>query len=327
MKPIQQFLVGSIACMCQISMVGCRDNFSIDITKANSKLVAYAFPSTADTTYIQLWKSIPVGTQVSKSFPEVDNASIQYSVNGKPRKVYPAGGGLYYTIGKQQPGDHVNMEVSTDSLPDVVSEGSIPQAIPIQSDTIIYITRIAEDNLKDTYYQIQAHFTDPGTTTDYYAVRVLAMDIAPIGRQNDGRQLLDSAYFWAELNTKDETVLNHISDIDNSLGFSNLFYRNFYIFDDHSISGQKHTLRLNVQSYQTIMTAETATCRRFKVFLYKLSPAYYKFLKSINELANNKLARYGLSQMHTSFTNIQGGFGVLGCYAVSESEWMTVELE
>lgn len=324
---IQHTFILCIICLLAFSTVACRDDFNIVSTDTNNKLVAYVFPSTADTTYIQLWKSIPVGTKRSISASEVREANIQYSVNGMPRKVYKKENGMYYTTGKQQTGDLINLSVSTDSLPNVESQGSIPQAIPIISDNTIYVTRIGEDNIKDTYYQIQAHFTDPEATADYYAVRILVKDIAPKNDSYENLQDLDSAYFWADINTKDEIVLNHISDIDNSLGFNNMFYRNFYIFNDHNINGLTHTLRLNVLSYQTAMTSQVPISRSFKVFLYKLSPEYYKFLKSINELANNKLARYGLSQMKPSFTNIRGGFGVLGCYALSESDWMKVELE
>uniref|UniRef100_A0AB33J0E7 DUF4249 domain-containing protein n=1 Tax=Prevotella sp. GTC17254 TaxID=3236794 RepID=A0AB33J0E7_9BACT len=326
-KFVQHTLIACITCLALMSMAGCRDEFHIDSSKTSSKLVAYVFPSTADTTYIRLWKSIPVGTQTSASTQQIDNANIQYRVNGAQRTVYPKGDGLYYAIGKQQPGDHIDIKVSANDLPDVASYGSIPQAVPIHADDIIYLSRIGEDDLQDTYYQVQAHFSDPEATTDYYAVRILAKDIAPAEKQGGNQELLDSAYFWANIDTKDEPLLNHISDLDNSLGFNNTFYRNFYIFDDQTINGQTHTLRLNILSYQTGMTAEPPTTRSFKVYLYKLSPEYYKFLKSLNELANNKLARYGLSQMRTSFTNVQGGFGVLGCYALSESEWMSVELD
>ena len=61
--------------------------------------------------------------------------------------------------------------------------------------------------------------------------------------------------------------------------------------------------------------------------LYRLTPEYYHFLKSLNDVENNDLAQAGFSLVSPTLHNISGGFGLLGASNSSESEWMALDNE
>lgn len=54
--------------------------------------------------------------------------------------------------------------------------------------------------------------------------------------------------------------------------------------------------------------------------LYCITRDYYLFIKSLNDAANNGLARVGLAQISPIYSNIVGGIGLLGAYTVNRKE-------
>ena len=48
----------------------------------------------------------------------------------------------------------------------------------------------------------------------------------------------------------------------------------------------------------------------------------YKYLKSINDIDNNDLGEYGLAPIHSHYTNIENGIGLLGGCSIYETDWI-----
>jgi hypothetical protein len=48
----------------------------------------------------------------------------------------------------------------------------------------------------------------------------------------------------------------------------------------------------------------------------------YKYLKSINDINNSDLSTYGLALITPTFTNINGGIGVIAGYSEVDSPWI-----
>ena len=55
----------------------------------------------------------------------------------------------------------------------------------------------------------------------------------------------------------------------------------------------------------------------YVVDLYKVTPEYYRFLKSINDAQSNSWADVGLMQVTPTYSNVKGGFGVVAGYNIS----------
>ena len=79
-----------------------------------------------------------------------------------------------------------------------------------------------------------------------------------------------------------------------------------------------------INQWASELNTHMARPAEFQVLLYHLTPEFYRFVKSINDIDNNELAQSGFSLLSPTFTNITGGIGILGAYAVAESTPMTL---
>lgn len=92
------------------------------------------------------------------------------------------------------------------------------------------------------------------------------------------------------------------------------YFGNAYIFNDRTINGKTYTLHLDTYSnsyYQSFYSFS------YVVDLYKVTPEYYRFLKSINDAQSNSWADVGLMQVTPTYSNVKGGFGVVAGYNIS----------
>lgn len=351
----------------------CRDEFSLDSLHEEPKLVVYSFPSPAsDTTFIEVWKSIPV-TQNSpasgqnstgNSFSINDTyarqpssqedgkgARVSYLLNGNRQEVgYHTARQRYFVTCRHQPCDQVEIAVEAEGLPSASAKTTVPGAVPIEIGHVTSVKDFDTDyyEMRD-FDQVQAAFTDPAETNDYYAVRVLMMCLhgfAEGGIYTDEENttwytsdyddylrlrsehpeaswtwtVTDTTYVYPEISTRNEPLLLPLTDLDEDFGYESLFYDDLYIFSDKSINGQNYTLHLNIdQRYQE------GFMQQYQVRLYRLTPEYYRFLQSVNALANNELATIGFSQMAPTFTNVNRGIGVVGAFNRSETIWKKKE--
>jgi hypothetical protein len=306
-------------------LASCKDDVSLPEAGNEAKIVVYCFPSTRDTTYISVSRSLPVKQyKEGMRIKNIDDARLIYTVNGQQREVTNRGNGIYYVVGKQKTGDKIALTVSADSLPTASAETSIPDTIAI-SDPKSRQTKVYDDDREEMlgYEQVMASFTDPSTTKDYYAVRVLLKNI----EYSEDDSLYDERFYYPIINTKNEPILVSKTNIDDAFGFSDNYYGGLCIFDDAGISG-KYTFHLNVDNKNDFWWNNYNDTKKYeRVELLHLTPEYYKFLFSINAEENSDLAQYGLSQLMPTATNVNGGLGVVAGWNVSHTAWIKSKID
>ena len=336
-----------------LSVMSCKDEFSVsNLPEAKAKLVVYCMPSTADTTYITVSRSIPLKQyNATQKNVLIDDAAISYQLNGQTMPVTALGNGRYRVVGKQKVGDKVQLRVEAQGLEAVEASTEIPQAIGI-SHLATRMVRMKEDpssSVKD-FLQLQATFTDPAETHDYYAVcvrrkmlrnfhvacyRNIGGEMQVVRVYYDYDEYLETSKyqqwdstsieyqydnFYVPITTASEPLLNPLSDIDDDFDFSSDFYQNFYIFDDATINGKTYTLHLNIEPFVRATNMSDEAAKELKrlynieegleVELYHITPAYYRFLQALNDISNNSLAQAGLSNIRTTYSNVQNGMGI-----------------
>ena len=336
-----------------LSVMSCKDEFSVsNLPEAKAKLVVYCMPSTADTTYITVSRSIPLKQyNATQKNVLIDDAAISYQLNGQTMPVTALGNGRYRVVGKQKAGDKVQLRVEAQGLEAVEASTEIPQAIGI-SHLATRMVRMKEDpssSVKD-FLQVQATFTDPAETHDYYAVcvrrkmlrnfhvacyRNMGGEMQVVRVYYDYDEYLETSKyqqwdstsieyqydnFYVPITTASEPLLNPLSDIDDDFDFSSEFYQNFYIFDDATINGKTYTLHLNIEPFVRAANMSDKAAKELKrlynieegveVELYHITPAYYRFLQALNDISNNSLAQAGLSNIRTTYSNMQNGMGI-----------------
>ena len=106
--------------------------------------------------------------------------------------------------------------------------------------------------------------------------------------------------------------------------FSNRFFQNLYIWDDEKIPGKEYTVRLNMdyQKDYDVDWDNFSYREEYKIYLYKLSPEFYSYFKTLNNINNNDLGNHGLSPMLHHYTNVSNGIGVVGACQITETEWL-----
>lgn len=346
-----------------LSVMSCKDEFSVsNLPDAKAKLVVYCMPSTADTTYITVSRSIPLKQyNATQKNVLIDDAAISYQLNGQTMPVTALGNGRYRVVGKQKAGDKVQLRVEAQGLEAVEASTEIPQAIGI-SHLATRMVRMKEDpssNVKD-FLQLQATFTDPAETHDYYAVcvrrkmlrnfhvacyRNMGGEMQVVRVYYDYDEYLETSKyqqwdstsieyqydnFYVPITTASEPLLNPLSDIDDDFDFSSEFYQNFYIFDDATINGKTYTLHLNIEPFVRAANMSDKAAKELKrlynieegveVELYHITPAYYRFLQALNDVSNNSLAQAGLSNIRTTYSNVQNGMGICAGFNVQRRQ-------
>lgn len=346
-----------------LSVMSCKDEFSVsNLPEAKAKLVVYCMPSTADTTYITVSRSIPLKQyNATQKNVLIDDAAISYQLNGQTMPVTALGNGRYRVVGKQKAGDKVQLRVEAQGLEAVEASTEIPQAIGI-SHLATRMVRMKEDpssSVKD-FLQLQATFTDPAETHDYYAVcvrRKMLRNFHVACYRNMGGEMqvvrvyydydeyledrkhnqwdstsIEYQYdnFYVPITTASEPLLNPLSDIDDDFDFSSDFYQNFYIFDDATINGKTYTLHLNIEPFVRAANMSDKAAKELKrlynieegveVELYHITPAYYRFLQALNDVSNNSLAQAGLSNIRTTYSNVRNGMGICAGFNVQKRQ-------
>ena len=321
-KVILLFTTALLVSACEVER-----HMSIDMLDNESRLVVYCMPSAErDTTIIQVSHSLPINGNhgaYSDAFVPIENCDISYRVNGEARTVVAlpmdestptVPPGSYYVVGQHAPGDRIDLTVSHEGFPPTSATTVVPAPVSIGPLSMRSVSRLSEYDSRENYYQLMADIE--GQPNEYYAVQV--------------EQLVTRHYYWADtlrcdsshasipITTLDEPLLNPLTDADEEFEYDNSFIGNLYIFAGSSLpDGRPYTLHLDVSHY-----GHSGTLR---LVFYRLTPEYYRFVKSVNDANNNGMAEYGLSTITPTFSNVNGGLGFVGAYAAVVTDWLDVD--
>lgn len=338
-------------------LASCKEEISMDTLDGSPKLVVYCMPTVGDTTYIGVSRSVPVTKYNNTSkLTRVDNAHIDYTVNGQSIAVEHVGKGYYRVVGRQNAGDKIALKVQADGFESVRAATTIPQPVHISDLDYNYVRRYNDQTgRQETFDQITGTFKDDPNSHDHYAVRVKVKCYKGKATLYQGNskewhiyyneylrrlketkcdstrvEMTDSIYYYPRVSPRSEPLLSPVSGMDEDFGFSNNFFGNLYIFDDKAINGKTYTLHLDIDpSNQPIMYDKDGQmvypnynfAKAYQLELLRITPEYYNFLRSLNDLENNDLGQAGLSLIRPMQSNIDGGLGLFGGWSVASSGW------
>lgn len=303
-------------------LYSCTENIDLKSLGGESKTALFCFPSTdSDSTKINVSHSLPVGNK------NIDNSqhnySLIYKVNGVPQVVnYSNQQNIYYyngdtgnfqitpliygTAAKQKEYDKIEIDVTDNTTGKQVTASTIIPTKPVVGSFSL--------EHSSSVIRLNATITDDGKTDDYYAVRILSRYYRPYE---------DNQIYTVQIDPTYEPLINKLSDIDSDFGFDNNFYQDLYIFNDKEIQGKTYKLNLKLNIYYSYnYTSSTGQRYQYKVEIMHIGQELYKYLKSINDINNSDLSTYGLALITPTFTNINGGIGVIAGYSEVDSPWI-----
>lgn len=367
-----------------LAFASCKDDFDVNKLQDSPRLVLYSFPTVGDTTVIAVSKSMPIasfkGDKDVQSRQKVD-AQVIYKINGVEQLVKRIENtqeaqlftqsrndsclswlvGQYYAVGKQQAGDKIDIQVSSEGLASVSASTYIPNSVGLQLGDI-RIGQKASDG-ESNVDKLEATFHDEASTQDYYSVgvfvkqkrgtavgRMVGQDMTLYARDYYDYLEYENRYKPESINwdfdslawelsdlslvTEGEPLLSKKSKLDDDFGFDDYtYFNNQYIFNDRMISGQNYTLHLEAIGsysysegyYYDDLNWNGMFGRIYIVQLCKMTPEYYRFLKSINDAQSNSWAEAGLMQITPTYSNVKGGFGVVGGYNANTSSKYVIQ--
>lgn len=252
--------------------------------------------------------------------------------------------GQYYAIGHQQAGDKIEVVVEAEGFPKVSASTYIPEKVDVRIDTVM-----EERDASNGYNALQrtlATFSDYSTAADYYMVRAkrhflrgcvtgklygqeALVDIWTTYSYDDYLQKKDKYDVWDFSNLRWTTtreaidpncdpVFENLTKIDEDFGVDEYLYmENSYFFNDQLFNGTRYTLHLDVSNHSNSGEWDAFAASSIALDLYKLTPEYYRFIKSMTDRLNDSWLNSGLMQMSPTYSNVRGGFGVVAGYAVS----------
>lgn len=209
--------------------------------------------------------------------------------------------GQYYVVGKQNAGDKISLQVSAQDFSSVSASTYIPEKVGVELGDVKLEMKSSDGYNSITIDRVEAIFHDNPSSEDYYSVKLRLLN-----REMD-RDL--------GLLTDNEPLLNKKSKLDDDFGMDDYeYFGNAYIFNDRTINGKTYTLHLDTYSNSYRQSSYSFS---YIVDLYKVTPEYYRFLKSINDAQSNSWADVGLMQVTPTYSNVKGGFGVVAGYNIS----------
>lgn len=291
------FILGLLVCL-----VACEDQIHLK-TNRNMGIAVYCFPTEGDSLDIEVSSTESVDGQIkelkdvrvsctlnNKLYPAVFVKDINEK-SGIPMQLYR----LRHSIKK---GDIIGLQAKASGFQTITSTATVPLDPTI--------SRVSLDTLfikGEWYVQIRCTIKN-SPQKNYFAVRVL-------GQEDYGDSLAISA---EGVDTSGEPILNNYNTGDDGFNTSNDFYHDFYTFDNTGITDSTYTLHLNMPEKNYIIG--------YRVQLFRITPAFYSYMKSLNDIQNNNFNDYGMSFIRPSFTNIQNGIGILGAYSNVQSGWL-----
>lgn len=315
-------------------LASCADT-EMDITKvgAEPKIVLYCFPTPeSDTTCITVMRSVPVTEREPETMYgattaqlRLPDAKVSFLLNGVEQSVKYAPtdtgsvqAGSYYVACHIAEGDKIEVNASANGLPQASAQTTVPKVKAIKD---VRKTTVIHDLTQ--YDQLLVDLDGAAMRGSYYAVTVSKAYTLTGKDYQDSLQTINYCYRCSVDLTDEPLVAPASSDVD-LFSFSNSFYDSFYIFNGDNITSDAYTLRLNVDGTHSIWTdgfkSGTIVNPRLEVRLYKIDAALYRFLKSINDINDNDLAKYGLAPILPTYSNVSGGLGAIGGCGVEKVE-------
>lgn len=299
------------------SITACTERFDIDLPGLESRTVLYSMPAGGcDTTVIQLSHTVPV-TSGGTPPRGIEGAGMEFLVNGTPCPVCwterPLGSVpamSYYAVGRLDAGDRIEIRASADGLDAVGGSSEVPAAPSLKG---VELARANTDEGEVRQFRIT--FADDAARTDYYGLRVLCRESVSDASGGVAAVSVKSE----KLDVSAEPLLNNKVGLDATFDFDYDYYQDLCIWPDGSIAGREYTLRVNAP----LRLDSSEASYSYMICLYSLSAELYEFLKSLNDIANNELGQNGLAPVRSHYSNISGGFGIVGACSVVESAWLS----
>lgn len=297
-----------------LSVCSCEYTAVLSGLPDDSRIYMECIPGLPDETAVIVGVASPV--QCSVPVVDLSCTEIRLSAGGRPVSleydgVASDGSSVrFVTDGMFAPGDHIRCRVSVPGLGEVSAESMMP-SVPEAS---LRIERSNDGENINFYVDV-----DDPSGTDYYAVSFARKAVEYRG--TDIVENLRSPAF--EIVSGDGTPYGSNAGLRRSGGLP------FFFCDDHSSCDGVLSFAVScayvsdaVNDYGS--SGKFGIAYMYRVRVYRLSPEFYRYCLTRYSIDNDDLSSLGWAPSNFAYTNVVGGFGVLGSVCCLDFGWQTV---
>ena len=257
---------------------------------------------------------------------------------------------LWYTDAPIKEGDDVSLQVKAKGMEEVAATVEVPQKVVIQeikaAPRCTTVTSF-DNTYTDTYMSFDISLAN--VSPDGYYGLVIAYDVNSTYEYSNGHTESHSYKSYSRPIVW-EGGTGMIDDIQESQGDWIDSYYNKYFIDSYSREGMKlitgnclenghltfdcyipfssetysDTYDYDDEIGQLVISGQVHVINeaRYQLNIYRVSPEFFRFNKAQYLMRSNYIAELGLSPTTFSYTNLKGGFGVLGALTCSSTPWI-----
>lgn len=232
-------------------------------------------------------------------YTDMKDITLQAYVNGEKIDGDHSDGPCNQLIGELdfdflEPGDEISIEAICNGYPSIKARTVMPSG---WDSPVIEVKRIDESTIS-----LDISFKDNASSEDYYGIGLIVETY--MQQQISGWTsvaLRGPAVEGTGMTSYGEMRVSYIDPAERIIN----------ICSDHSFNGKEKKMSFIADCLESTDTEK----RTYTVFAYKLSEEMYRYAVAQYDSSpwNNTLGFMGLSPVTFTYTNIQGGLGVLGC--------------
>ena len=262
---------------------------------------------------------------------------------------------LWYTDSPIKDGDDLSLEVKARGLEGVSAHTTVPQKVVIQNvEAAPRCTTITDFDASYTMSFMRFDLTlADASEDDFYGVRVMLHSDILYSYDNGTSESYTYDGNGSMINWSNDSGM--MGDIQEYQGpWTPAYYNNYFIdsyrgsgiqlipgsslknghleFDcsvEFSSAESSETYDYSEETGELIPSGnvDISINSQYKILVYRVSPEFFRFNKAQYLLDSNYLAQVGLSPSTFSYTNVNGGFGVLGALTATSTPWYPTPAE
>jgi len=293
-----------------------------DIPEGNA-IFAECLANERDTTFLRVRLAMP-STSAPIEIP-VDNAKISLNSNDSEYEMQKYGkdaDGRYFLSGLEfHEGDVLKVSISVPGYDSVKAEDSVPErpdyAYSVSMENYTLWHHLVFRNVgvgKNVYYGLRLYMRNVSSQQwllydNVYLWRHTVGDAEHIwlkeedyGEESSTTSMFDKKFLNAEINGQPMLIFSSASLEDsNKLNICGTYWQ------DRSYSNPDN---VGVNKYQ------------YQAVVFQLSDQLAKYIFNRYKVDANLAGKYGFAAPTMSYSNVDGGYGVLGCFSKQESGWI-----
>ena len=256
-------------------------------------------------------------------FAEIDNATVNLSVNGAPTTAAMTRlGGNYSIAYVPQPGDRLELRVLVPGCDEhITAETTVPSSPVVSAAQVSQGT----DNAGSPVFNIRFRLTDNAASQDYYSIRLRSIDtLIHTHNINEYSTVVVSDTTPRDMYmsfTCNDVMLTDNTNLSLDMNLDGSTPMNWLPFSDELISGTAHDITISIYR-DTAGTANTGggTAGTYvDIYQHTIPKLYlevtsYSYDRYLYELTLSSYDGDMLSAMFTEpvqiHTNVQGGIGI-----------------